>query len=93
MREYLTLHTSVFPSYLTIESGRIEDTLWTSQDVCNAVCLPYGYCKGASQRPHDDRMALECLTAITRCLLWRPQGDNTVTLCWPCKLRMKGKNP
>ena len=23
MREYLTLHRSVFPSYLTIESGRI----------------------------------------------------------------------
>ena len=26
MREYLTLHTSVFPSYLTIESGRMFDT-------------------------------------------------------------------
>ena len=24
MREYFTLHRSVFPSYLTIESGRIE---------------------------------------------------------------------
>ena len=27
MREYFTLHRSVFPSYLTIESGRIKDTL------------------------------------------------------------------
>ena len=26
MREYLTLHRSVFPSYLTIESGRILST-------------------------------------------------------------------
>ena len=25
MREYLTLHRSVFPSYLTIESGRMPD--------------------------------------------------------------------
>ena len=24
MREYLTLHRSVFPSYLTIESGRMK---------------------------------------------------------------------
>ena len=27
MREYFTLHRSVFPSYLTIESGRMSDTL------------------------------------------------------------------
>ena len=25
MREYLTLHTSVFPSYLTIEYGRMSN--------------------------------------------------------------------
>ena len=28
MREYFTLHRSVFPSYLTIESGRM-DYKWT----------------------------------------------------------------
>ena len=27
MREYFTLHRSVFPSYLTIESGRIDGYL------------------------------------------------------------------
>ena len=27
MREYLTLHRSVFPSYLTIESGRMYTAL------------------------------------------------------------------
>ena len=25
MREYFTLHRSIFPSYLTIESGRMND--------------------------------------------------------------------
>ena len=31
MREYFTLHRSVFPSYLTIESGKIVDiTLFSS---------------------------------------------------------------
>ena len=33
MREYLTLHRSVFPSYLTIESGRIENIRENSE--CN----------------------------------------------------------
>ena len=26
MREYLTLHRSIFPSYLTVESGRMIST-------------------------------------------------------------------
>ena len=33
MREYLTLHRSVFPSYLTIESGRITVILQRKEGI------------------------------------------------------------
>ena len=43
MREYLTLHRSVFPSYLTIESGRIVYICTTLSDT-GLVALELIYC-------------------------------------------------